>query len=593
MRLFKKTLKYSVWIIIIIIIGIFFSSLIIKGFSYSYHYINSKSKLALQAWAVQNNTTVEPTIIYKKELDSPSYYLRNQELQLSVSAEAYLVADLKTQEIILEKNKDQIFPLASVSKLMTALLSDPEDQLLYPLLLESSNSVAEKLAKKMERDEFIRKMNQEAILLGLFNTYFEDPSGLSSQNSSNVFDLFKLIKHIYNDKNYILEITKQEKYKGWVNNNSLSREKEYQGGKGGYTDAAKKTLIATFSLPFINQENNREIVIILLKSDDRYKDAKKIINYLKQNIYYGLEKELATLPLAEIIPEPKDNEISLIFTGDIMLNRGVRKSVEQNFNNDYGFLFVNILESLEEADILFGNLEGPASDQGKDVRNLYSFRMNPVVLPVLSRLGFDIVSVANNHANDWGQEAFKDTLIRIQENGLMFVGGGLNKAETEKVKIIERDGIKIGFLGFCDVCSINVESQEDQPGLLFANNPRFKEIINEAKNEVDFLITTFHWGNEYVKANDRQKKFARLAIDSGANLVIGHHPHVAQETEKYKGGFIAYSLGNFIFDQSWSEETMKGLILEVKINKMAEIIEINKKPTQLNKFFQPSLILKN
>jgi len=286
----------------------------------------------------------------------------------------------------------------------------------------------------------------------------------------------------------------------------------------------------------------------------------------------------------------KQDFVTLLFGGDIMLDRGVKNSVNKNFNGDYSVLFEK-LKIVKKSDIVFANLEGPVSDMGKDMRNLYSFRMNPSVIPAIKGAGFSIVSVANNHVGDWGRDAYIDTLNRLKENEVFYTGGGTNTNEAETPVIVEKYGIKIGYLGFSDVGPNWMEVRENKAGLLLASNPRFDEIIQNASKQVDYLIVSFHFGDEYkIKHNPRQEYLAHKAIDSGAKIVVGHHPHVIEDTEIYKNGFIVYSLGNFIFDQSFSEDTMQGMLLEIKLNRDGNM-SVKKNTVKLNKFFQPDEII--
>ncbi len=289
-----------------------------------------------------------------------------------------------------------------------------------------------------------------------------------------------------------------------------------------------------------------------------------------------------------IIPEIKaPDSVKMIFAGDIMLDRGVKNSVVKNLGGDYAKLFEN-LGMLKNFDIVFANLEGPASDKGRDKRNLYSFRMDPQVIDVLKDAGINIVSVVNNHIGDWGIDAYIDSLKRLKETGILYTGGGNNKEEAKMPTIIEKHGMKIGFLGFSDVGPNDMKADEDKAGILLANNSRFDEIIKNASKQVDYLIVSFHWGDEYkTRHNQRQKYLAHKAIDAGAKIVIGHHPHVIQDTEVYKNSYIAYSLGNFIFDQSWSEPTMQGMLLEMKLYKDGNM-NVGKNTFKLNNFFQPA-----
>lgn len=282
----------------------------------------------------------------------------------------------------------------------------------------------------------------------------------------------------------------------------------------------------------------------------------------------------------------RNKETTIYFVGDIMLTRGVESSVKKNFDDNYNKLFDNLRE-LKNADILFGNLEGPISDKGNNVGSKYSFRMSLEVPEALSNAGFDIVSFANNHVGDWNIEAFKDTLNRLSNTQILKTGAGINKDEATSPTIIEKNGIKFGFLAFSDVGPNWIEAKTNTPGILLANDPNLTNIIMKAKEKCDVLITSFHWGEEYKTIhNKRQEELAHKAIDAGANIVIGHHPHVIEDIEYYKNYPIIYSLGNFIFDQSFSRETMRGMLLEAtwKENKLKEI---KNKVIVLNKKYQP------
>ncbi len=556
------------------------------------------------------------------------YYInRDFDNTLEVSAEAYLVGDLHTGEVIISKNGNVAYPIASVSKLMTALVAEnlPTEEktavvsknalstygqngnlragekialgdLLYPLLLESSNDASEVIAEHFGKENFIKKMNQLAEKLFMTKTAYEDPSGLSANNKSSVNDLFKLTGYLLSEKTNLLEITKTRSYStkrhNWSNNGRFLREKGYMGGKSGYTDPAKETIVSIFSLP-LGEDAVRPIAIILLRSKDRYQDVKTVLKYIEKNIYYrgtGTHTNDWVRSRADLPDISEPDFVTLSFGGDVMLDRGVRASVLKNFQNDYGALFEN-LEIFKNDDISFFNLEGPASDTGTDRKNLYSFRMDPTVLPALSGAGVEIVSVANNHVGDWGRDAYRDTLVRLKENRILYAGGGTSRPEAEEPTVIEKYGIKVGFLGFSDVGPDWMRATEDQAGLLLANNPRFEEIIKNASEKVDYLVVSFHFGEEYKTThNSRQENLARKAVDAGAKIVIGHHPHVVQDEEVYNGAYIAYSLGNLIFDQAFSKNTMESLLLKIKLGRDGTMTVQRNKVT-LNRAFQPEKII--
>jgi poly-gamma-glutamate capsule biosynthesis protein CapA/YwtB (metallophosphatase superfamily) len=269
------------------------------------------------------------------------------------------------------------------------------------------------------------------------------------------------------------------------------------------------------------------------------------------------------------------------------MDRGVKYSVNKNFDGDYSHLFDNT-DLLKQSDIAFGNLEGPVSDKGVDLRNLYSFRMDTGTLDVLKSAGFDILSFANNHVGDWGRAAFDDTMVRLENAGIRFTGAGTHKSAAEQPEIFEIKGMKIGFLGFSDVGPASLEATPESSGILLLADPNLTTIISNAKKQVDALIVSVHWGNEYVEHSARQSEFAHKMVNAGANLVIGHHPHVTQAVETYKGGVIAYSLGNFVFDQAFSKETMQGMLLRVVFDAKDKVIKrYDKFLVKISPQFQP------
>lgn len=323
-----------------------------------------------------------------------------------------------------------------------------------------------------------------------------------------------------------------------------------------------------------------------------------LFNFIKKSIAI-FENEISSHYNEILNPQiEKQNKITNIyFVGDIMLTRGVESSVNKNFEGDYNKLFENVKE-LKNADILFGNLEGPISDKGNNVGSKYSFRMNPLVLIALKNTGFDILSFANNHIGDWNRDAFTDTLKRLDEENILKTGAGLNKKEAETPTIIEKNGIKFGFLGFSDVGPNHMEAKNENPGILLASDPNFEKIIENAKKESDVLIISFHFGEEYKTIhNKRQEELSHKAIDHGADIIIGHHPHVAQDIEWYKEKPIIYSLGNFIFDQHFSKETMKGMVFSMsfegkKIKETKKFISILNKKYQIAGIYNEEEALK-
>ncbi len=301
-------------------------------------------------------------------------------------------------------------------------------------------------------------------------------------------------------------------------------------------------------------------------------------------------------PLLEDVEKRLPKEVlqeetyTLLFVGDIMLNRGVKYMVEKH-GEDYTFPFLNIADTLQNADLLFGNLESVISDRGRKIGSIYSFRANPEAVEGLVFAGFDVLSLANNHAFDYDREAFQQTMEILKENGIAYTGGGFNEKEAHSPTIISlKEELKIGFLGYTEFLYPYAFAEENRSGVTVLSEENLKRDIEKAKENTDFLVVTFHFGDEYQKEpNEKQKLISRKAIDYGADIVIGHHPHVTQPVEKYNGKYIAYSLGNFVFDQYFSEETMRGFMFELKL-RGEEVVGARKIHYQINKFYQPKVI---
>lgn len=250
------------------------------------------------------------------------YQLANEASFPKLSARSYLAADLLTGEIIYEQNDSLVAPIASVTKLMTAVVAEETMDmqkiaivsrdsyntygaqgnlllgekikvydLMYPLLMESSNDAAEVLADAYEKghEAFLALMNKKALELGMNDTYYEDPSGLNPKNVSSVHDLLKLGRYVFQKHPNLYSMTRVRQYSilkhTWFNQNRFLNYDSFLGGKNGYIDEAKKTTVSLFDV-VMAKGGKRAVVIVLLKSDDREGDAVKIINFLKKNAYY-------------------------------------------------------------------------------------------------------------------------------------------------------------------------------------------------------------------------------------------------------------------------------------------------------------------
>ncbi len=253
-------------------------------------------------------------------------------------------------------------------------------------------------------------------------------------------------------------------------------------------------------------------------------------------------------------------QVSFLFVGDIMLSRQIGRIMYEE--QDPLYYFLRLKDVTSRPDITFGNLETSVSTRGENVGSIYSFRSHPDFLKGPLYGGFDVLSIANNHTFDWGPTAFLDTISHVRNNGMFPVGGGATISEARLPTIIEKNGVKVAFLAYSQFANKNPNNTI--PAIAPLNREWMKEDVVRANTQADIVIVSLHWGDEYeTNASDFQKTIAHELIDTGARMVIGHHPHVIQQVESYHGGLIAYSLGNFVFDQNFSEDTRKGMMLFV------------------------------
>jgi poly-gamma-glutamate synthesis protein (capsule biosynthesis protein) len=280
-------------------------------------------------------------------------------------------------------------------------------------------------------------------------------------------------------------------------------------------------------------------------------------------------------------------EITLVFVGDIMLSRNIGQIMVREDN--WNYFFEPVAEYLKSADLTFGNFENPMSDRGVKVGSIYSFRVDPRAVAGLVYGGFDVLSLANNHIWDYGREAFEDTRKILTDNAISYVGAGDDYAGAHTPVVKDVNGTKIAYLAYTNLLPGFLLRTDSAPAVAAPLIETVAQDVMRAKNVADIVIVSFHWGNEYETVhNADQEQRAKAAIDAGADLVIGHHPHVVQEVVKYGNGYIAYSLGNFIFDQNFSPDTSWGLTLKATV-KDKKIISVEEYPVTFNKTFQPSL----
>ena len=252
----------------------------------------------------------------------------------------------------------------------------------------------------------------------------------------------------------------------------------------------------------------------------------------------------------EAVPE---EEINLLFAGDVFLSSHVLNAYD-TAGGIGGVLDEELRQVIQASDYFMVNQEFPFSDRGTAAEDKqFTFRLPPEHVSMFQELGIDIVTLANNHALDFGTDALLDTCSTLDDAGILRVGAGANLEEAKKPVFMEAKGRRIGFLGASRVIpegSWNATSKG--PGMLTTYDPSLLlEEIKKAREVCDYLVVYVHWGIERdERPQEYQRTLGQQYIDAGADLVIGSHPHVLQGLEYYKGKPIVYSLGNFVFGSS-------------------------------------------
>ncbi len=260
----------------------------------------------------------------------------------------------------------------------------------------------------------------------------------------------------------------------------------------------------------------------------------------------------ATVADPSVSTATPSRRVTLAAVGDLMFDRLPGLYLRENGPESP---FAGVRDVLREADLTVGNLECAITDGGAQAPKSYTFRAPPLTAEALRVAGFDAVSLANNHALDWGDEGLADTRFHLDEAGVAAVGGGPDAAEAHRHVVITRNGLRVAFLGYLDVPAEgdfnrhNWDATATSPGLAWFDADAVRRDIAAARRDADLVVVFMHFGFEYhTEPSEAQRQQARAAIDAGAALVLGTHPHVLQPVEAYHGGVIAYSLGNFVFD---------------------------------------------
>ncbi len=247
-------------------------------------------------------------------------------------------------------------------------------------------------------------------------------------------------------------------------------------------------------------------------------------------------------------------EVRLMAVGDLMLAQSIGRRIVRN---GVHVPFQRVVSIFNQADLVVANLECAISNRGTRANKRFAFRAPLKAADSLSYAGIDVVSLANNHALDWGVPALRDTMRLLDERGIKRAGAGENSTQARAPAIVTRNGLRIAFLGYVGrmweshspFYTGMWEATATKPGMAIARPGEVARDVAAARQRADVVVVMMHAGAEYRPSPVKiQRLVAQAAIGTGAALVIGHHPHVLQGYERTPDTLVAYSLGNFVFD---------------------------------------------
>ncbi len=287
---------------------------------------------------------------------------------------------------------------------------------------------------------------------------------------------------------------------------------------------------------------------------------------------------------------------TMVAGGDVLLDRGVKLAIDDHatgtdFPFNGGFVDITgtckncspfgwdtpytkragqagaVRDLTKGADVSIANFENPAPDDWRFHGSGTVFSANPDNIATLSDAGFDWVSMANNHIGDAGDDGILQTMKNLDDHGIAHSGAGRNTKAAHRAALVEAGGVTVGLLGY-DTIAPSYWSTPNSPGSAHMTAKALKKDVAAARAAgADVVVVMPHWGVEYTaRPTAQQQRLGRAAIDAGADMVIGNHPHWVGAMEVYKGKPIWYALGNLVFDQTWSIPTEQGLTVELTMD---------------------------
>jgi len=280
--------------------------------------------------------------------------------------------------------------------------------------------------------------------------------------------------------------------------------------------------------------------------------------------------------------EKKDKtpDFRIAVVGDTMLDASAAQVMKRE---GYDYAFAGSAPLYADSEIVLANLEGPLTSRGDKADKKYTFRSPAAVATALKAAGINAVTLANNHSLDYGEPGLSDTIKALKASGIGYFGAGENRHAAREALIMKVGGVRIGMLGYSLTFPEEFWAGESRAGTAFGHRQWIIDDVTALKKRVDLVLVSFHWGQEgKTKLRSYQPLLAHAAIDAGADVVIGHHPHIAQGIERYRGRAIIYSLGNYVFG-SYSNRVQYGLVGVFTVHDK-KISELKLMPVDVNNF---------
>jgi poly-gamma-glutamate synthesis protein (capsule biosynthesis protein) len=289
----------------------------------------------------------------------------------------------------------------------------------------------------------------------------------------------------------------------------------------------------------------------------------------------------ATTPAPPVDTSATTGPITLNAVGDIMLERDIITLMDQNGS---AYPCAAVRPILADADITIGNMEGAFTARGTQASKFYTFRTPPRHAKGLFDAGFDVVSLGNNHAMDYGAVGLTDTIAALDAAGVKHSGADVDATAARKPAILEAKGTKIAFLSYNAVLEATFATS-DSAGVAYADEDDIRADVIAAKQLADIVIVSLHAGVEYQDApTAEQRRLDHAAIDAGASILLGSHAHVFQGWERYGRGVIVYGLGNFVFDLDPDDLATMGprpfqtAVMRFELSPAGEVLSVTARP---------------